>query len=117
MYIGEGYKRDRNLVAIGNSDPAVVRLGAAWIRRLSSNPVAYEFQHHVDQDPGEICAFWGDLLKVDRSAIRFQRKSNSGGLAGRTWRSPHGVLTVRSADTYLRARLQAWMDGIRSEWP
>lgn len=117
MYIGEGYKRNRNVVAIGNSDPAVVRLGAYWIRRLSSNAVAFEFQHHHDQEPQEVCAYWGALLKVDPSAIRFQRKSNSAGLSGRSWRSEHGVLTVRTADTYFRARLQAWMDGVRSEWP
>jgi hypothetical protein len=117
MYIGEGYKRNRNIVAIGNSDPTVVRLVSHWIRRFSGNPVAFEFQHHADQDPEEICVFWGALLGVDPALIRFQRKSNSGGMAGRNWRSAHGVLTVRTADTYFRARLQAWMDGIRAEWP
>ena len=117
MYIGEGYKRNRNIVAMGNSDPAVVRLGAYWIRRFSNNSVTFEFQHHADQSPEELRVFWGTLLGVDPLAIRFQRKSNSGGMAGRTWRSKHGVLTVRAADTYFRARLQAWMDGIRAEWP
>ena len=117
MYIGEGYKRDRNMVSICNSDPAVIRLGAAWIRQLASNPIGFEFQHHADQDPQEICAFWGDLLKIEPSMIKFQRKSNSGKLAGRAWRSKHGVLQVRTADTYLRARLDAWMDEVRAEWP
>jgi hypothetical protein len=116
MYIGEGYKRDRNRVSICNSDPAVVRLGATWISRLAKNPVAFEFQHHADQDPKEICAFWADLLKVEPSAIKFQRKSNSGELAGRLWRSKYGVLQIRTADTYLRARLDAWMDSVRIEW-
>lgn len=116
MYIGEGSKRSRNVVAIGNSDPAVVKLGAAWIRRLSRNPVSYSFQHHADQDPAKVCEFWAAQLGLDPSAIKFQRKSNSGRLDGRTWRSRHGVLQVRSADTYLRARLQAWMDCVRAEW-
>lgn len=40
MCIGEGNKRNRNVVAIGNSDPTVVRLGVYWIRRFSSNAVA-----------------------------------------------------------------------------
>lgn len=116
MYIGEGSKRSRNVVAICNSDPAVVKLGAAWIRRLAQNPVSYSFQHHTDQDPAQICEFWAELLGVAPSAIKFQRKSNSGRLAGRTWRSRYGVLQVRSTDTYLRARLQAWMDCVRAEW-
>ncbi len=116
MYIGEGTKRSRNSVAICNSDPAVVKLGAKWICRLARNPVSYSFQHHADQDREEVREFWAALLGVDGSEVKFQRKSNSGRLGGREWRLPHGVLQVRSADTYLRARLQAWMDCVRAEW-
>lgn len=116
MYIGEGYKRNRNAVSICNSDPAVVQLGARWIRRLSDHKVTYSFQHHADQTPRELCAFWGHLLDIDPVEIKFQRKSNSGRLAGRTWRSQYGVLQVRVSDTYLRARIDAWMDYIRADW-
>lgn len=116
MYIGEGYKRDRNVVAICNSDPSVVCLGTTWMRRLTTHPLAMSFQHHADQDPEQICAFWGELLDIDPSSVKFQRKSNSGRLGGRSWRSKYGVLQVRTSDTYLRARLDAWMDNIRAEW-
>ena len=117
MYIGEGYKRNRNAVSICNSDPAVVKLGYVWIRRLTCNAIAFSFQYHADQDPKRVCAFWGKLLNIDPVLIKFQRKSNSGQLSGRAWRSKYGVLQVRVADTYLRARLQAWMDCVRAEWP
>lgn len=117
MYIGEGYKRDRNVVSICNSDPSVIRLGAYWIRRLTSHPIAFEFQHHVDQCPDELRVFWGELLNIEPETIKCQRKSNSGKLNGRSWRSRYGVLQVRASDTYLRARLDAWMDAVRSEWP
>jgi transcriptional regulator with XRE-family HTH domain len=70
----------------------------------------------TDQDPKELCTFWGNLLDVEPSSIKFQRKSNSGKLSGRTWRSRYGVLQVRVDDTYLRARLDARMDRIRFEW-
>jgi hypothetical protein len=65
MYIGEGYKRSRNVVSICNSDPAVIRLGATWIRQLSDHRMACSFQYHADQEPRELCAFWGRLLDVD----------------------------------------------------
>ena len=117
MYVGEGYKRARNVVSICNSDPAVVRLGAIWIRRLAANPVVYSFQHHADQDPQHLREYWAGVVEVDPAAIKFQRKSNSGRLAGRVWRSEYGVLQVRTPDTYLRSRLQAWMDSLRAEWP
>jgi predicted DNA-binding transcriptional regulator AlpA len=117
MYIGEGYKRDRNVVSICNSDPAVIRLGDYWIRKLTGHPIELAFQHHADQNPSELCAFWGELLGVDPSTVKFQRKTNSGRLKGRTWRSKYGVLQVRTSDTYLRARIDAWMDAVRGGWP
>jgi transcriptional regulator with XRE-family HTH domain len=116
MYIGEGYKRDRNRVSISNSDPAVIKLADRWIRRLTSNEVTYLFQYHADQDPDELISFWSAGLRADKRLFRFQRKSNSGSLNGRGWRCPHGVLAVRCNDTYLRARLQAWMDRVRESW-
>jgi hypothetical protein len=116
LYIGEGYKRSRHCVAICNSDPAVMRLAVGWIRRLTDRPPVCSIQYHVDQDLRELRRFWGLALNVDPASIRFQRKSNSGQLQGRIWRSRHGVLTLRVCDTYLRARLQGWMDEIRAGW-
>lgn len=116
MYIGEGYKRNRNTVAICNSDPSVVKLGHSWIQRLARNKVTFAVQYHADQDLDELRDFWSRELGVSPGEIVLQRKSNSGQLKGRTWRSRWGVLTVRSCDTLLRARLQAWMDRVRDSW-
>jgi hypothetical protein len=116
MYIGEGYKRSRNAVALANSDPRVIRLADYWIRRLARNKVTYSFQYHADQDPDYLRRFWSFGLSVPPEAITYQRKSNSNQLSGRTWRSKFGVLTVRASDTYLRMRLQAWMDRLQDSW-
>src|SRR5918999_5237024 len=35
LYLAEKYKRDRNVVAIANSDPAVIVVSARWIRRFA----------------------------------------------------------------------------------
>ena len=116
MYIGEGYKRTRHVVSLANSDPRVIWLGDHWIRRFSRNKVTYSFQYHADQDPEYLVSFWSFGLGVDPDLITYQRKSNSGRLSGRTWRSKHGVLTVRAHDTVFRARLQAWMDRTQDGW-
>jgi transcriptional regulator with XRE-family HTH domain len=116
LYIAEGYKRNRNRVSIGNSDPKVVGLSARWMARLASRPLTFSVQYHVDQDLEDLRSFWGALLGVEPTAIRLQRKSNSGQLAGRHWRSQYGVLTVTACDTLLRARLQAWIDRLRGDW-
>jgi hypothetical protein len=116
MYIGEGYKRSRNVVALSNSDPKVVPLADYWIRRFSKNPVKYQVHFHADQDPVHLVDFWSIGLDVDPRLISVQRKSNSGKLSGRTWQCKHGVLSVRANDTEFRARLQAWMDCTREAW-
>lgn len=116
LYIAEGSKRNRNVVALANSDPAVIRLANRWICALARNPVRYSLQFHADQDLEQLRSFWGDVVSVEADAIRLQRKSNSNQLKKRTWRSEHGVLTVCASDTLLRARLQAWMDCLRLTW-
>jgi hypothetical protein len=110
MYIGEGYKRSRNVVALANSDPKVICLASHWIRRFSKNTVKYQVHHHADQDPVSLVAFWSAGLGVDPYLISSQRKSNSGRLSGRTWRCEYGVLSVR-AKRHLVPRPTAGMDG------
>jgi len=116
LYIAEGYKRNRNEVSISSSDPAVMTVAVAWLRRLTARRLKSSIQYHADQDLAEQRAFWGRELAIDGESIRFQRKSNSGQLRGRTWRSQDGVLCITVYDTLLRARLQGWIDSAREEW-
>jgi hypothetical protein len=91
-------------------------LARRWIVDLTQKSIAYRLQYHADQNIKELRAFWGATLEIDPSFVRVQRKSNSGQLAGRSWRSRYGVLSLYVGDTLLRARLQAWMDAIRDQW-
>jgi hypothetical protein len=116
LYIAEGYRRNRNVVAIGNSDPAVMRLAARWIRRFSSRALDCSVQFHADQDGRELRRFWGSELDVRPETIRLHPKSNSGGLRRRTWRCQYGVISVRVGDTVFRARLQGWIDSMKRQW-
>ena len=116
LYIAEGYKRNRNRIAIGNSDPQVVAVSARWLRRLTDKRLTFAVQYHADQRIEHLRAFWSEILGIEGSTISLQRQSNSAQLAGRTWRCKHGVLTVTAGDTLLRARLQAWMDRTKQDW-
>jgi hypothetical protein len=116
LYIAEGYKRNRNCVSIANSDDRMVAMAARWLRTLSTSRMRFSIQYHGDQSLDELRRFWAEVLGIDGSAIVLQRKSNSGQLKGRSWRSEHGVMTVTVNDTYLRARLQAWIDRVRVDW-
>src|SRR5262245_1854311 len=116
LYVAEGYKRSRNTVSLGNSDRHVIRLANHWISHFARHPVRYAVQHHADQRLDDLARFCGQELNVSPTSINFQRKSNSGQLRHRTWRSKHGVLTVRAGDTIFRARLQGWIDRLHEAW-
>lgn len=118
MYMGEGTKRDRNTVALVNSDVQIVQLAHKWILKLTTNKngMDYWIQYHADHDENELKAYWGEALGISPEVIKAILKTNSGQLSGRQFRSQYGLLTVRVGDTYLRARLQAWMDFIKSQW-
>ena len=116
LYIAEGYKRNRNEVSICNSDVAIMRLSQRRLLACTDRRLNYFVQYHADQDLEELQRYWGAAMGIEPVLVRLQRKSNSSQLAGRSWRSEHGVLTIRIYDTLLRARLQAWIDRLRAEW-
>ncbi len=101
LYIAEGYKRNRNVVQIANSDDRIIALAVGWLQSLTDRKLNFSIQYHADQNLDELRKFWGEGLGFNGDRIRMQRKSNSGQLTGRTWRSEHGVLAVWIGDTYL----------------
>lgn len=116
LFITEGHRRSRHRVSIANSDSAVVQLAARWMRILSAGHLTYSVQCHADQRPADVQGFWGKQLGVSPGEIRLLRKSNSGRLNGRTWRSKYGVLAITADDTYFREAMQAWTDCLRDTW-
>src|SRR5438552_13087794 len=58
LFIAEGTKRDRNRVAVANSDPAVIAACVAWLRRVGDRRLYCSVQIHADQDLDEGRRFW-----------------------------------------------------------
>jgi hypothetical protein len=118
LYMAEGSKTSRNQVALVNSDVAIVKLADRWIKSLTHKPhmVNYQMQYHMDHDEDELKRYWAAQLSIDPALVHSMRKSNSNQLQGRKFRSVYGLLTVRIGDTYLRSRLQAWIDTVKSQW-
>lgn len=118
VYLTEGYRRTKHQVAVSNSNPNIVVLAFKWIKKLMNQDRKMDFnlQCHVDNNEDELKEFWAKKLGIENEQIKIRRKSNSGELSGRQWRSVHGVFTIRANDTYLRSRIEAWMDKIQEEW-
>lgn len=116
LYMAEGAKRNRNRVSFVNSDPHLVKLAHKWMSRFSRNKLDYYLQYHVDHDVEELQGFWSVLLDIQPLQVKPKRKSNSGQLKGRQFRSVYGLLTIETDDTYFRAKVQAWMDFVKAQW-
>jgi len=116
LYMAEGYRRNRNSVCLANSNPHIIVLSNTFIRRFATNRVYYSLQYHVDHEPEELVAYWSTLLDANPASFVLSRKSNSGQLAKRQWRSEYGVLSVKCDDTSLRSKIQAWMDFVTQSW-
>lgn len=116
LCMAEGYRRNRNSVSLANSNPHIIALSDTFIRRFAINRVYYSLQYHVDHEPEELIAYWSTLLSADPASFALSRKSNSGQLSGRQWRSEYGVLSVKCDDTSLRSKIQAWMDFVTQSW-
>lgn len=114
LYTAEGYRRNHQVVHFGNSDPWMMKIAQYWMPRFTENKLEYKLQIHVDQDEEELRQFWGKELNIDPGLIKVSRKSNSGKLKGRKWRSKHGVMSIGVGDVYFRARLQGWIDFLKS---
>ncbi len=83
LYIAEGYKRNRNRVAICNSDPGLMRLAHRWMRTLATNKLRYAVQCHRDQDPEYLQRFWAFAFPgVDPAQIHLQPKVQQRGVEG-----------------------------------
>jgi AcrR family transcriptional regulator len=117
LYLAEGYRKDKNSVSLGNSNPNIVRFAHDCMRRLATNPhFDYRFQYHTDQDPEQLRVFWASVLGVEPSAVACDPKTNSGHLKHRRFNCEYGVCMVRVNDTRFRAQLQALMDVVQEEW-
>jgi transposase-like protein len=117
LYLAEGYRKNKNVVAVGNSSPCMMQFVHRCLKRLSSKPrFYYTFQFHADQDPEQLRRFWASCLDIEPEQIRPLPKTNSGHLKGRRFACEYGVFQIQVADTTFRAQLQALMDVVQEQW-
>lgn len=118
LYLAEGTKRGRNTVEIVNSNAPVMILAYHFIKLYANpeNTFFFYIQIHVSQNPDEIKNYWAEQIGIKPEEIKIKRISTSNRGEGRKFNSPYGVFTIQVGDTYLRARLQAWMDYLRKQW-
>lgn len=116
LYLTEGCRKEKWSPSISNSNWKIILFSKKVMEKYSNKKINYSIQYHVDQDFNSIKKFWSDKLNINPADIKLQRKSNSGKLTGRNWASVNGVMAIKVHDSYLREKIQAWMDLVEEDW-
>jgi hypothetical protein len=114
MYWAEGNKRHRHF-AMTNTDPAVLRLFTAWVRRfLDPNAeFALSLHLHAGNDEREARQFWRAQLDIPDAPF-WKTHWKHPGTGQRTNRHSAGVCRIRvRRGTDSLMRVLGWIDAIR----
>lgn len=114
LYLCEGYKKDRNSVGITNSDPDIIKLSYDVMKPLTEKTPRFGVQIHLDNDIELVKAYWANLLSINKESINVYVRKVA--MTNRNGRLPNGIFQISYGDTYLRSRLQSWMDLMKKEW-
>jgi hypothetical protein len=119
MYLGEGYRRNRNVVHICNTNPTIMLLAVKALRKLDvdlgAKNVRFKLLLYPDHKDRALKGFWAKRLEISSKQINVWRPAKKQ-RSSEYRRSVHGLLYLSINDTYLRARMQAFMDAVETDW-
>lgn len=116
LYWGEGTKRSRDQVRLGNTDPALVRMFVQFLIRIyeiDQSRLRFGLQIFSDMDPVTEKKFWQRYLKVSHTQFYKTVITRSGKLGTYREKSKHGVLTVYFNNKKLRNALCAEIEKLQ----
>jgi transposase-like protein len=116
VYLLHGEQRDRTLVALTDSDPAVIRLVSRWLRRLTDQAPFVSLHCGPGQSLTELRHFWSETTGTEPRLIRMRGLSDGAPGEQPVPGPADGLLTIGVEDVLLRARLQGWMHRTREAW-
>lgn len=116
IYLTEGTRKTKHSPNISNSNSSILKLSKYIAEQFTTKQIDVTVQYYEDHNTDKLRQYWAEQLNVLPESIRMLPKSNAGKLSGRKWNSPYGVTNIRWHDTYLRCKIQAWMDKLQEEW-
>jgi len=114
IWWGEGYKRHKGAVRVGNSDPRLIKAFLMFLKDICGvrdNKFRFGLQVFNDIDPHEAKRYWVKELNV--SSVQFLPKvvmTPKRGLGTYKHRSKYGVLTIYCINTKLRKVMDVLME-------
>jgi hypothetical protein len=70
--------------------------------------------YYPEQDERALCSLWADTLHHPETEITMRPKETHRTKSYR--KAPYGIAYIRIHDTYLKSRIQAWINCLEEEW-
>src|SRR3989344_7778805 len=105
LYWGEGTKRSKHSVRLGNSDPMLIKKFMEFLYKLygiNKNQLAFGLQIFGDMDSQETLKFWCQKLNIRKSQFYKLVITPYRGVGNYRQKTKYGVLTVHFHNKKLR---------------
>lgn len=117
LYWGEGNKRNKNSIRLGNTDPDLIKAFIVFLKeiyKIDSRKLSFGIQIFQDLDVEEVKSFWIKKLKIKSEQI-FKKVtiSKSGKLGSYKNKCKYGVVTVYFHNMKLKKIIDQKIEDIR----
>lgn len=105
LYWGEGTKRNRYAIRLGNTDPRLIKKFIEFLEEsyaIDKSKLRFSLQVFSDMSPQKTLRFWIRELGFPRSQFQKVIITPSGSLGTYRYKTKHGVLTVYYGNKRLR---------------
>ena len=107
LYIGEGLKKTKSHIGLGNSDPKIELMFVRLLRELynvDNSKLGCYLHLRMDQNEEKEKKYWSDILSIPVSMFN-KSQFDSRTIDKPTWKSYHGVCVVCCNDHKIKKRL------------
>ncbi len=118
LYWGEGNKRSKTAVRLGNTDPDLLRYFLDFLFKIynaDETRLRFGLQIFTDNDPAKVKTYWCKKLNI--SPDKFQKIVITKSVRNGTYKekSEFGVLTIYFSNTKIRDIIVGAIEGLRQE--
>ncbi|MBF0388334.1 MAG: helix-turn-helix domain-containing protein [Candidatus Omnitrophica bacterium] len=115
LYWGEGYKKSNALFVFVNSDPLMIKVMMAFLRKVCLVPEEKfrgRLQIHPSLDVRLAEKFWSDLTFIPLSQFHKPSLAVSRSSKGIRKTLPFGTFRIIISDVYLKSRINGWLKAV-----
>lgn len=120
LYVGEGAKKEKNRIQIVNSDPKVILISLAIMKKYflkENKKITLEVKYYENNNnEQELLEYWKKVTNNDPSIIYKTYIQPTNKPFEHNNSNKFGLLSVRVYDTYAKQKLNAYMDYLKEEW-